>query len=129
MEISFTTRGSFKNTEKFLSEMKNINSHIRQIAEAEAQRGVQALAAATPMESGLAARSWGYKIVQNGRRVSIVWTNSNVENGSFPVVVRLQYGYGTGTGGYVQGRDFINPAIRPVFERIANNVWKAVKSA
>lgn len=129
MEISFTTRGSFKNTEKFLSEMKNINSHIRQIAEAEAQRGVQALAAATPMESGLAARSWSYRIVQNGRRVSIVWTNSNVENGSFPVVVRLQYGYGTGTGGYVQGRDFINPAIRPVFERIANNVWKAVKSA
>lgn len=128
MEISFTSRGSFKKTEKFLAEMKNIDSTVRRVLEAEAQRGVQALAAATPFQSGLAARSWSYRIVQNGRRVSIVWTNSDVENG-FPVVIRLQYGYATGTGGYVQGRDFINPTMRPIFERIANNVWKAVKSA
>jgi hypothetical protein len=129
VEISFTTKGSFKNTEKFLREMKNINSHIRRVAEAEAQRGVQALIAATPKDSGLAASSWGYKIVQNGRRVQIVWTNNNEENGGFPVAIMLQYGYGTGSGGYVQGRDYINPAMKPLFEKIADNVWKAVKSA
>lgn len=129
MEVSFTTKGSFKNTEKFLKEMKNVNSLIHRVAEQEAQRGVQALIAATPKDSGLAASSWGYKIVQNGRKVSIVWTNSNTENGGFPVAIMLQYGYGTGSGGYVQGRDYINPAMKPIFETIANNVWKAVKSA
>ena len=129
MEVSFTTKGSFKNTEKFLAGMKNINSHIRKVAEAEAKRGVAALQLATPRDSGLAATSWGYKIVQNGRRVQIVWTNNNEENGGFPVAVMLQYGYGTGTGGYVQGRDYINPAMAPIFKIIADNVWKAVKSA
>lgn len=129
MEISFTTTGSFKNTDKFLKAMSNLNSQIRQVVEAQAQRGVQALAAATPKDSGLAASSWGYKIVQNGRKVSIVWTNSDLENGGFPVAIMLQYGYGTGSGGYVQGRDYINPAMKPIFESIANNVWKAVKSA
>lgn len=129
MEVSFTTKGSFKNTEKFLAGMKNINSHIRKVAEAEAKRGVQALILATPKDSGLAASSWGYKIVQNGRRIQIVWTNSNEENGGFPVAVMLQYGYGTGSGGYVQGRDYINPAMAPIFKIIADNVWKAVKSA
>lgn len=129
MEISFTTRGSFKNTEKFLKEMQNLNSHIRRVAESEAQRGVQALIAATPRDSGIAAASWGYKIVQNGRKVTIVWTNTDLENGGFPVAIMLQYGYGTGSGGYVQGRDYINPAMKPIFESIANNVWKAVKSA
>lgn len=129
MEISFTTTGSFKNTDKFLKAMSNLSSQIRQVVEAQAQRGVQALAAATPKDSGLAASSWGYKIVQNGRKVSIVWTNSDLENGGFPVAIMLQYGYGTGSGGYVQGRDYINPAMKPIFESIANNVWKAVKSA
>lgn len=129
MEISFTSRGSFKNTEKFLASMKNINSTIRKVVEAEAQRGVQALIAATPRDSGLAASSWGYKIVQNGSRVQIIWTNSNKENGGFPVAIMLQYGYGTGSGGYVQGRDYINPAMKPLFDKIADNVWKAVKSA
>jgi hypothetical protein len=128
VEVSFTTKGSFKNTEKFLKEMQNIQSTIHRVVEREAQRGVQALIAATPKDSGIAASSWGYKIVQNGRRTSIVWTNRDVENG-FPVAIMLQYGYGTGSGGYVQGRDYINPAMKPIFESIANNVWKAVKSA
>jgi hypothetical protein len=128
LEISFTTRGSFAKTEKFLAGMKDVNSVIRRVAEAEAKRGLDALRAATPRDSGLAASSWTYKIVQNGRRITIVWMNTNMENG-FPVAIMLQYGYATGTGGYVQGRDYINPAMRPVFEIIANNVWKAVKSA
>lgn len=127
MEFSFTTTGSFKNTEKMLKGMKDINSVITRVLNAEAQKGVVALRAATPKDSGLAASSWGYKIVQNGRRVSIVWTNTDVESG-FPVAIMLQYGYGTGTGGYVQGRDYINPAMKPIFKSIADNVWKAVKS-
>lgn len=102
---------------------------IRQLAERQAQRGVEALIANTPVESGLAAKSWSYRIVQNGSKgVTIQWLNSDVESG-FPVAIALQYGYGTGTGGFVAGRDYINPAMRPVFESIANEVWRAVTSA
>lgn len=129
MEVKMHVTGSFKHTEKFLAEMKNLNSNIRRVAEAEAKRGVEALIRATPRDSGIAASSWGYTILQNGRRVAIVWTNNDLENGGFPVAVMLQYGYATGTGGYVQGRDYINPAMKPVFDRIATNVWKAVTSA
>lgn len=126
MGFEFRQSGSFNNTEKFLKEMQRLS--IRQIAEQQAQRGVAALIAATPRESGLAANSWSYRIVQNGRSVTIQWLNSDVESG-FPVAIALQYGYGTGTGGYVAGRDYINPAMRPVFHSIANEVWKAVTSA
>jgi len=101
---------------------------IRKIAELYAQQGVDALAAATPMDSGLAASSWGYYIQQSNSTVNIIWTNSDVESG-FPVAIMLQYGYATGSGGYVQGQDYINPAIQPIFDRIADGVWKAVTSA
>jgi len=93
-----------------------------------ANEGVSALASATPMESGLAANSWGVEIVNSKDSLTITWTNSDVENG-FPVAIMLQYGHGTGTGGYVRGVDYINPAIRPIFDRIANEVWKVVTSA
>jgi len=126
LSFSFEHSGSFKNLEKFLKAMQKLS--IKQIAEKQAQRGVQALIARTPRESGLAASSWSYEIVQNGSSVIIRWLNSDIENG-FPVAIALQYGYGTGTGGYVQGRDYINPAMRPVFDSIANEVWKAVTSA
>jgi hypothetical protein len=129
VEVTMRVTGSFDKTEKFLKAMKDVNSTIRRIIDSEAKRGVEALIRATPVDSGIAARSWGYKIVQNGRRVAIIWTNDDIENGSFPVAIVIQYGYATGTGGYVQGRDYINPAIRPVFDRIATNVWKAVTSA
>lgn len=129
MEVTMHVTGSFKNTEKFLAEMKNVDSKIRRVLEAEAKRGVEVLVRATPVDSGIAASSWGYRFVQNGRRVAIIWTNDDLENGGFPVAIVLQYGYATGTGGYVQGRDYINPAMRPVFDRIATNVWKAVTSA
>lgn len=124
--VSFKHRGSFDKMESFLNSMKKLD--ITKIVEPYAQQGVEALAAATPLESGLAARSWGYEIREGRDSVTIVWTNSNVENG-FPVVIMLQYGHGTGTGGYVQGQDFINPAIRPIFDRIADGVWKVVTSA
>jgi len=89
---------------------------------------VTALAAATPVESGETAKAWSYKIVKQGRSHSIEWHNSHVEGGS-PIAILLQYGHGTGTGGYVQGRDFINPAIQPIFDQIAADIWKVVTSA
>jgi hypothetical protein len=76
----------------------------------------------------LAGSSWGYKIERTSKSASIVWTNSDVENG-YPVAVMIQYGHGTGTGGFVQGIDYINPAMRPIFDEIAETVWKAVTSA
>lgn len=91
------------------------------------QEGVAALAAATPVKTGLTASSWTYEIVKERNSWSIVWGNTHIVDGT-PVVVLLQHGHGTGTGGYVQGRDFINPAIRPIFERIANDAWKAVNA-
>lgn len=124
--ISAESRGSFKNTEAFLQKMSHLN--IRSILEANAQAGVDALKHATPEETGRAAESWGYKVESKGGRHSIIWTNSDTEDG-FPVAIMLQFGYGTGTGGYVQGRDYINPAMRPVFDRISDQVWKAVTSA
>lgn len=126
MTITFSSRGSFKNTERLLQKLGKLD--ISPLLKAQGQAGVKALAAHTPAESGLAAGSWNFEIRQNRRRVSIVWTNSDVENG-FPVAIMLQYGYGTGTGGYVQGRDYINPAMKPIFDEISNNIWKAVTSA
>jgi hypothetical protein len=96
--------------------------------DAAAKMGVNALASAVPKDSGLAADSWDYKVKKSRGSVSITWINNDIENG-FPVAIMLQYGYGTGTGGYVQGRDYINPAMKPVFDDIANQVWRAVTSA
>lgn len=92
------------------------------------KEGANALSRATPIDSGRASSAWGYEVSKSGGVYSIIWTNTDVENG-FPVVIMLEYGYGTGTGGYVQGRDFINPAIKPIFDKIADKVWKAVTSA
>ncbi len=92
------------------------------------REGVNALSAETPRETGRAATSWSFEVVQSKGSYAIYWNNSDLENG-FPVAVMIQYGHGTGTGGYVQGRDYINPAIVPIFDRIADEVWKAVTSA
>lgn len=124
MVITFTTRGSFRNTEKMLRGMQNFD--FRSLLESMGEIGVRALIAATPRDSGLAASSWGFKVIQNRRHVYLVWTNEDIEN-DFPVAIMLQYGYATGTGGYVQGRDYINPAMKPIFDRIADTVWRAVK--
>lgn len=93
-----------------------------------AREGIAALASATPVDSGLTAGSWDYQIQKSRGFYQIIWTNSNVVDGR-PIAIMLQYGHGTGTGGYVEGYDYINPAMRPVFDRIAENVWKAVTSA
>jgi hypothetical protein len=124
--ISFKTSGSWKNTERFL--LKNSRGDFFQGLDSLAQRGVDALARATPLESGLAAQSWTYKIERSRAALTISWNNVDLENG-FPVAIMLQYGYATGTGGYVAGVDYINPAMRPVFDEIRDKVWKAVTSA
>jgi len=126
MSISFSSEGSFDRTEKFLRDMQNLP--IDNILRAAAQEGVTALSRATPKDSGLSANSWGFEIQKSSGAITIGWTNSDVESG-FPVALMIQYGHGTGTGGYVQGRDYINPAMRPVFDKIAETVWKAVTSA
>jgi hypothetical protein len=124
--ISYEVSGSFKRTEAFLNAMKRLN--ILKLMDSQGQAGVDALRFATPMDSGLAASSWYYITSVIGGLYTISWCNHDLEYG-FPVAVMLQYGHGTGTGGYVAGRDYINPAIRPIFDRIADTVWKAVTSA
>lgn len=123
--ITVDVSGSFDNIEAFLKRASRVN--IPAILKACGQDGVTALALATPIQTGLAAHSWGYEVTENHGVYTIYWTNSDIENG-FPVVIALQYGHATGTGGYVQGQDFINPAIAPVFDKIADRVWKAVTS-
>lgn len=124
--ISFETRGSTKRTEAFLKKMSR--GEFFQGLDSLARAGVNALASATPVDSGLASNSWGYKVEASLGSATITWTNNDVENG-FPVAIMLQYGHGTGTGGYIQGQDYINPAMKPVFDYIADKVWKAVTSA
>ncbi len=121
--ITFRHSGNFNSTEKFL---KRASDATRlDILDRLAQKGVYALSLATPVDTGLTASMWGYEIRQEAGATSIIWTNVNVNSGA-TVAILLQYGHGTGTGGYVQGVDYINPAIRPIFESIANDVWKEV---
>lgn len=116
-------RGNFNNTERFLKGAKKL--HVEKILDRFGKEGVRALASATPVDSGLTANSWGYDVSVSRGSYSITWTNSNVVNG-VPIAIILQYGHGTGTGGYVQGRDYINPAIKPIFDMIANAIWQEV---
>ena len=121
--IRFKHRGDFHNTETFFNRILK-RSYI-DILRKYGQAGVEALAAATPKDTGETAASWSYEIVQTRNGYSIFWTNSNVNQG-VNIALILQYGHGTGTGGYVRGIDYINPAIRPVFDEIANAAWKEV---
>lgn len=121
--ITIMQRGSFKNTERYLRRLKD--SQVFAILSKYGDIGVAALSSATPVESGTTAASWFYSIEQRPGYYSIRWHNSH-ENDGAPIAVLLQYGHGTGTGGYVQGRDYINPAVRPIFEQMANEAWEEV---
>jgi len=118
-----SSSGSFDNTMKFLHRMQSGKMFAN--LDRYGRMGVDALSSATPVETGLAANSWGYQINNRRDRVSISWFNTDVEGG-VNIAVIIQYGHGTGTGGYVQGRDYINPAMRPVFDRILEDVWRQV---
>lgn len=121
--IKVVTKGSHSKTTAFLTRMQN-REHLRQL-EKFGPVGVEALAKATPKDSGLSANSWTYSITQKPGYYAITWHNTDTENGA-PVAVLVQYGHATKNGGYVQGRDFINPAMRPIFDKIAADMWKVV---
>ena len=120
--IKLVVKGSYDRTEAFLRKNKKIK--IRNL-EQYGVMGVNALASATPVDSGITASSWDYKIVEEDGQVKIVWTNSNVVKGQ-QIAILLQYGHGTRNGGYVVGKDYINPALQPIFDDLANQAWKDV---
>lgn len=124
--ITFSNKGSWDKTNRFLKTVTD--KQIFASLEAGARAGVAALENATPAETGLTASSWTYEVRKNGGGYGVEFFNHHTVDGT-PVAVLIQYGHGTGTGGYVQGRDFINPALRPIFDKIADQVWKAVTSA
>jgi hypothetical protein len=121
--ITFKTKGSFTKTSAYLNKLKK--TQILAILSRYGTQGVTALAEATPYDSGLAARSWYYTVGSQNNRYWLDFHNNDIEGGA-PVVILIQYGHGTRNGGYVVGRDFINPAIAPIFDAIKNDVWKEV---
>lgn len=121
--IRLTSKGDFSNTFRFLKKMDNFQ--VTKILDKYGKMGVNALANATPLDSGKTAESWGYEISVKKEGATIHWTNTNQNNGVYIAVI-LQYGHGTGTGGYVRGVDYINPAIRPVFDKIVEEAWMEV---
>ena len=122
--ISFKQKGDFSNLEKFLEKSKK--NHFSEL-DRLGQKGVNALAAATPTNSGETANSWSYEIVRKKNTTSIVWSKSHVIDG-VNVADIIQYGHGTQNGGYVEGRDYINKALQPIFDEIAESAWKEVTS-
>jgi hypothetical protein len=121
--ISFRQKGNFSKFTSFLEKAKN-GFRLGDL-DRYGREGVAALASATPVDTGQTANSWSYQIVRKDKSVSIEFHNSNVQNG-VPIAIILQYGHATGTGGWVQGRDYINPAVQPIFDKLANDAWREV---
>ena len=121
--IKMTNRGSFKNAERFFDNSKDLSRRLRTAFERYGAQGVEALQSATPKDSGLTAGSWSYTIEDWG----IGFSNSNIQEG-YSVALLIQYGHATKGGGYVEGIDFINPALRPIFDQIAEECWKDVRN-
>lgn len=121
--ISFRQKGDFSKLTRFLERAKEA-VHVGDL-DKFGKEGIAALASATPVDTGQTANSWYYKIENKKRSVTISFYNSNIQNG-VPIAIIVQYGHGTRNGGWVQGRDYINPAIQPIFDKIANNVWREV---
>lgn len=127
VNVNFSHQGSFTNFENFLTRAIRLRSVIRSILNKYGKRGVEALREATPKDTGKTADSWIYEIEEdeNGN-LKIVWSNTNVVNDWAPIAILLQYGHATRNGGYVQGRDYINPAIESIFKNMADEAWKEV---
>jgi hypothetical protein len=124
MGVHFNHKGSFKNTERFFNQY---NSHrFDSILNEYGRKGVSALANATPVEAGLTASSWNYSIEHSKSSFSLYFTNSNTISGGTPLAILIQYGHATKNGGWVQGRDFINPPIIPILDELANELWREV---
>lgn len=121
--IKISTSGSFKDLENHLDRVKEDRLYRR--LEQYGREGVDALSRATPLDSGLTAASWTYSIIRQNKRYTIRWDNTHVVSGA-KIAILLQYGHATGTGGWVEGREYINAAIKPVFDRIASDVWREV---
>ena len=121
--ISFRHKGDFSKASRYLERVKEAAK--LGILDKYGRAGVAALSSATPVESGLTASSWDYKIEHSAGSDKIVFTNSNINKGVMIAII-LQYGHGTGTGGWVQGRDYINPAIQPIFDKITESAWREV---
>lgn len=121
--IRFRQKGDFSKLTRYLERMKNA-VHLGNL-DKYGREGVAALSSATPIDSGLTATSWYYEIENKNGTAKISFYNSNLQNG-VPIAIILQYGHGTGTGGWVEGRDYINPAIQPIFDKIADSAWKEV---
>lgn len=124
--ITFRQKGDFSKLTRFLEKAKEPVK--LGILDKYGQMGVDALSSATPIESGLTAASWSYRIERSGNSVKLVFYNSHLEKG-VPIAIILQYGHGTGTGGWVEGRDYINPAVQPIFDQIAEEAWREVTKA
>lgn len=123
--ITFRQKGDFSKLTNFLEKAKQ-KVNLGDL-DKYGREGVAALKSATPVDSGLTADSWYYEIERTAGSTNIVFKNRNIQNG-VPIAIILQYGHGTGTGGWVEGRDYINPAIQPVFDKIVNDAWKEVTS-
>lgn len=121
--ISFRQKGDYSKATRYFERLKQASK--LSILDKYGREGVAALSSATPVESGLTANSWGYEIERSSGSAKITFTNSNINKG-VNIAIILQYGHGTGTGGWVQGRDYINPAIQPIFDRIAEEAWEEV---
>jgi len=118
-------KGDWSDTENWLKRIRTLKN-ARKVLEKYGREGVAALSSATPVDSGETASSWNYEIVQNEQTTSLIFTNNNLTTTGIPIAILLQYGHGNGRGAYVQGRDYINPAIQPIFDKIANEAWKEV---
>lgn len=121
--ITFDTRGSLKRTRNFLKRSHMLDMTMLKVY---GELGVQALASSTPMDTGKTSASWYYKIVDDGEILTLEWHNSNLSEDWFPIAIYLQYGHATRSGTWVEGIDYINPALRPIFEDLANTMWKEV---
>ena len=124
MGIKVRHKGNFDKTTKWLMNAKE--RKFNDILDKYGKLGVEALAAATPKDTGLTAASWNYEIHYSNNKFTIVWTNDNMAERGMPVALLIQYGHGTKNGGYVQGIDYINPALTPIFDKLANDAWKEV---
>lgn len=124
--ISFSSSSHFEKTSRRLQKLSKLRISA-QLDEA-GKKGLAALSDATPKDTAQTSAQWGYKVLKKKNTWQVIWTNSNVVDG-VPVVILLQYGHATRDGGYIQGRDFINPAIKPIFDQIKNDVWRAVRDA